>query len=150
MIFTETNLGGAYVLDVEPAFDERGYFARTMCSAEFAQHGLVGRFLQASESYNRRRGTLRGMHFQTGEAAEPRARLPSAARQPPATSTWPEGNSVAVCQVRAVARLAVGLPLHSPVAGSYTSVLARDAKPGSWPPAASTLPEGNSVAVWPP
>jgi dTDP-4-dehydrorhamnose 3,5-epimerase len=70
VIFTETNLRGAYVLDVEPAFDERGYFARTMCSAEFAQHGLVGRFLQASESYNRRRGTLRGMHFQNPPHAE--------------------------------------------------------------------------------
>lgn len=70
MIFSETSLGGAYVLDVEPAVDERGHFARTMCSTEFAQHALVDHFAQCSESYNRRRGTLRGMHFQNPPHAE--------------------------------------------------------------------------------
>jgi dTDP-4-dehydrorhamnose 3,5-epimerase len=70
VIYTETSLSGAYVLEVEPAKDERGHFARTMCSAEFAKHGLVDRFVQASDSYNRRRGTLRGMHFQNPPHAE--------------------------------------------------------------------------------
>ncbi len=73
-----------------------------------------------------------------------------AALAPPVTSTLPEGNSVAVCLKRAVARGSVGLQV--PVAGSYTSALAR--KPpwpvgsGPRPPVTSTLPEGNSVAVW--
>lgn len=70
MIYHPTSLAGAYLLDVEPARDERGHFARTLCTDEFAAHGLVSHFAQASESYNRRRGTLRGMHFQLPPHAE--------------------------------------------------------------------------------
>jgi dTDP-4-dehydrorhamnose 3,5-epimerase len=64
VIFHATSLEGAYLIDIEPVEDERGHFARLMCSTEFDEHGLVGTFVQTSQSYNRRRGTLRGMHFQ--------------------------------------------------------------------------------------
>jgi dTDP-4-dehydrorhamnose 3,5-epimerase len=62
--FTPTALAGAWLIDVEPAEDERGYFARTWCRREFAEHGIDCEFVQASVSYNRAAGTLRGMHFQ--------------------------------------------------------------------------------------
>ena len=64
MIFTETGLQGAFVVDVERREDERGFFARTFCADEFAAHGLAGRFVQCNVSFNQRRGTLRGLHFQ--------------------------------------------------------------------------------------
>jgi dTDP-4-dehydrorhamnose 3,5-epimerase len=70
VIYHATSLAGAYVLDIEPVEDERGHFARVMCSADFNDHGLVGTFVQGSQSYNRRRGTLRGMHFQHPPHAE--------------------------------------------------------------------------------
>jgi dTDP-4-dehydrorhamnose 3,5-epimerase len=62
--FTELSLQGAYLVEIEPRADERGFFARTFCEDEFAAAGLVSRFPQASVSYNARRGTVRGMHFQ--------------------------------------------------------------------------------------
>jgi dTDP-4-dehydrorhamnose 3,5-epimerase len=62
--FTELSLQGAYLIELEPRADERGFFARTFCEDEFAAAGLVSRFPQASVSYNARRGTVRGMHFQ--------------------------------------------------------------------------------------
>jgi dTDP-4-dehydrorhamnose 3,5-epimerase len=62
--FQKTELDGAYVIDLEPREDERGFFARTWCQTEFEQHGLVARIVQANTSYNRLKGTLRGMHFQ--------------------------------------------------------------------------------------
>lgn len=71
MIFTELDLPGAYVIDLEPHRDERGFFARTWCRREFWDHGLETRIAQCNLSYNRRRGTLRGMHYQApphGEA----------------------------------------------------------------------------------
>ena len=64
MIYNETTLKDAYVLDVQRFEDERGYFARVMCSDEFAERGLVSKFVQTNHSYNSKRGTLRGMHFQ--------------------------------------------------------------------------------------
>jgi dTDP-4-dehydrorhamnose 3,5-epimerase len=64
MKFTPTDLAGAWLVDVEPAADERGFFARTWCRREFAEHGIDCDFVQASVSYNRAAGTLRGMHFQ--------------------------------------------------------------------------------------
>ena len=64
MIFTETALSGAYVIDLEPLADERGFFARVWCAREFAARGLESRLVQCSISVNRRRGTLRGMHYQ--------------------------------------------------------------------------------------
>lgn len=64
MKFLPTPLGGAYVVELEPQKDERGYFARSFCREEFAQRGLKSEFAQCSVSLNHRRGTLRGMHYQ--------------------------------------------------------------------------------------
>lgn len=64
MIFTETKLKGAFVIDIEPREDERGFFARSWCEDEFAKHGLNSRLAQCNISFNKKRGTLRGMHYQ--------------------------------------------------------------------------------------
>jgi len=64
MIFTETKLNGVFIIDIEPISDERGFFARTFCKKEFLQRGLDSEFVQCSISYNKKRGTLRGMHYQ--------------------------------------------------------------------------------------
>jgi dTDP-4-dehydrorhamnose 3,5-epimerase len=70
MIFTETRLKGAYVLDLEKREDERGFFARAFCQKEFEAHGLKPVIAQANLAFNRREGTVRGMHFQFPPAAE--------------------------------------------------------------------------------
>ncbi|HXV69293.1 MAG TPA: dTDP-4-dehydrorhamnose 3,5-epimerase [Nitrospira sp.] len=70
MIFTETALKGAYVIDPQPVRDERGLFARTWCQREFEANGLVGTWVQSSISVNNRRGTLRGMHYQASPDEE--------------------------------------------------------------------------------
>ena len=70
MLFTETSLRGAFVVDLDPAEDHRGFFARAFCSREFAEHGINDRVAQANISYNRKAGTLRGMHYQLPPAAE--------------------------------------------------------------------------------
>jgi len=70
VIFTETALPGAYVIDLEPLADERGFFARVWCAREFGARGLESRFVQSSISVNTRRGTLRGMHYQAPPHAE--------------------------------------------------------------------------------
>jgi dTDP-4-dehydrorhamnose 3,5-epimerase len=57
-------LPGAYVIDLEPIADERGFFARTWCAHEFKLHGLNPNVTQCSISFNERKGTLRGMHYQ--------------------------------------------------------------------------------------
>jgi dTDP-4-dehydrorhamnose 3,5-epimerase len=64
MRFTECSLRGAFVVDIAPAADERGFFARSYCEAEFAAQGLAAPTRQCSLSYNARLGTLRGMHYQ--------------------------------------------------------------------------------------
>ncbi len=64
MIFCETVLKGAFVIEPERKEDERGFLARTWCVEEFVAHGLNPRLLQCSISYNKRKGTLRGMHYQ--------------------------------------------------------------------------------------
>ncbi len=70
MIFTETRLKGAFIIDVEPISDQRGYFARTFCVNEFEAHGLKPTVVQCNLSYNTKQGTLRGMHFQRSPATE--------------------------------------------------------------------------------
>ncbi|AGW94949.1 MULTISPECIES: dTDP-4-dehydrorhamnose 3,5-epimerase [Cupriavidus] len=70
MIFTPTRIDGAWLVDPEPLHDERGFFARTVCTDAFARHGLDACFVQQSVSRNTRAGILRGMHFQAGAAAE--------------------------------------------------------------------------------
>jgi dTDP-4-dehydrorhamnose 3,5-epimerase len=70
VIFTETKLAGAYVIDLERREDNRGFFARAFCQNEFAEHGLNPVIAQANVAFNAKRGTLRGMHFQFPPAAE--------------------------------------------------------------------------------
>ena len=64
MRFTEVEIPGIFLLDIEPHADDRGFFARTFCRAEFTRRGLEHDIEQWSVSYNPRRGTLRGMHWQ--------------------------------------------------------------------------------------
>jgi dTDP-4-dehydrorhamnose 3,5-epimerase len=73
VIFSETGLKGSFLIEVELQPDARGSFGRTYCSQEFQEHGLESRVLQCSFSYNGRRGTLRGMHYQ--EAPHEEAKL---------------------------------------------------------------------------
>jgi dTDP-4-dehydrorhamnose 3,5-epimerase len=70
MIFTETKLKGAFILDLEKREDSRGFFARAFCQHEFEAHGLKRVIAQGNVAYNRVKGTLRGMHFQVPPAAE--------------------------------------------------------------------------------
>ena len=70
MRFTETKLRGAFILDVEPREDNRGFFTRAFCQREFEDHGLNPVIAQANVGFNNVRGTMRGMHFQFPPAAE--------------------------------------------------------------------------------
>jgi dTDP-4-dehydrorhamnose 3,5-epimerase len=70
MIFTETPLPGAFIVDMAPLADERGFFARTYCTEEFAARGLGCEWRQCSVSCNTRQGTLRGLHYQTAPHEE--------------------------------------------------------------------------------
>lgn len=70
MIFRETPLAGAYLIEPEPYGDARGFFARSFCAREFAAHGLATHFVQSNISFNAERGTLRGMHWQVAPHAE--------------------------------------------------------------------------------
>lgn len=64
MQFTPTKLQDAYIVALQPILDERGFFARTFCRDAFAEHGLQVEYPQHSMSFSRRRGTLRGLHYQ--------------------------------------------------------------------------------------
>lgn len=70
MRFTETKLAGAYIVDLSPHEDERGFFARTFDAKLLEEHGMNPVIAQANMSYNRRKGTLRGMHMQIAPALE--------------------------------------------------------------------------------
>jgi dTDP-4-dehydrorhamnose 3,5-epimerase len=70
VIFTELKLKGAFILELERREDERGFFARAFCQNEFKQHGLKPVIAQANIAFNKRKGTLRGMHFQYPPHAE--------------------------------------------------------------------------------
>jgi len=70
MRFVPTPLEGAFVIELDKREDERGFFARLFCESEFAAAGLDTRFVQINNSLSRDKGTLRGMHYQLGEAAE--------------------------------------------------------------------------------
>ena len=70
MLFTETKLKGAFIVDVERREDERGFFARAFCQREFQERGLQSIIAQGNVATNRKKGTLRGMHFQFPPAAE--------------------------------------------------------------------------------
>lgn len=64
MIFTEAKLRGAFIIEPERLEDERGFFARSFCQREFEDHGLNPKVAQCNISFNQKRGTLRGMHYQ--------------------------------------------------------------------------------------
>ena len=64
MIFTETPLKDAYIIDIEKLEDERGFFARSWCRREFKAHGLNPQLVQCNISFNTLKGTMRGMHYQ--------------------------------------------------------------------------------------
>ncbi len=70
MKYTETAVPGAYVIDLEPVGDERGFFARTWCRDDFAARGLNPQLLQCNLSFNVRGGTLRGLHYQAAPHEE--------------------------------------------------------------------------------
>jgi dTDP-4-dehydrorhamnose 3,5-epimerase len=70
MRFVELRLAGACLVQLDPQGDERGFFARAYCEREFAARGLASRFPQCNLSRNRRRGTLRGMHYQAAPHRE--------------------------------------------------------------------------------
>lgn len=70
MIIADTPLAGVKLIDIEPIEDDRGFFARTFCAETFAAHGLEPHLHQISLSYNRRAGTLRGLHLQRPPFAE--------------------------------------------------------------------------------
>ena len=70
MLFHETPLQGCYVIEPEPIRDHRGYFARVWCREELGQHGLTAEVMQSNIGFSVRKGTLRGLHFQTGSHAE--------------------------------------------------------------------------------
>ena len=89
MIFTETELKGAFIIDLETREDNRGFFARAFCQKEFAEHGLKPVIAQANIAFNRRKGTLRGMHFQFPPAAE--TKLVRAPGAPSSTSSSTSG-----------------------------------------------------------
>jgi dTDP-4-dehydrorhamnose 3,5-epimerase len=64
MIFNKTTLSGVLEIDIKPNVDDRGFFARTWCQREFEEHGLNSKLAQCSISFNERKGTLRGVHYQ--------------------------------------------------------------------------------------
>ena len=70
MRYIETRLKGAYIIELEKLEDERGFFARTFCRKEFESHGLNPNFVQCNVSYNKKKGTLRGMHYQAAPYEE--------------------------------------------------------------------------------
>jgi len=65
MRFIETKLQGAYIIEIEPISDYRGFFARSWCQQEFLEHGLNPHLGQCNISFNAKKGTLRGMHYQS-------------------------------------------------------------------------------------
>jgi len=70
MKFIETKLKGAYIIEIEPIEDERGFFARSFCQKEFEEHGLNPRIIQCNISFNKKKGTIRGMHYQVAPYQE--------------------------------------------------------------------------------
>ncbi len=70
MKFIETKLKGAFIIDLEPKSDQRGFFARTFCAKEFEEYGIKPVVAQCNMSFNHKKGTLRGMHYQTSPATE--------------------------------------------------------------------------------
>lgn len=72
MKFIETPLKGSFIIELEKYEDERGFFARTYCKEEFGKFGIPDNLVQTNISFNKKRGTIRGMHYQEGPFAEPK------------------------------------------------------------------------------
>jgi dTDP-4-dehydrorhamnose 3,5-epimerase len=70
VIFTETKLSGAFIIEPEKLADERGFFARTFCQMEFKAHCICIEIAQCNISFNKKKGTLRGMHYQVAPYEE--------------------------------------------------------------------------------
>lgn len=70
MIFQECRIPGVFLIETEPILDERGFFARSFCQREFQARGLNPSVVQCNISYNKRRGTLRGIHYQSPPHSE--------------------------------------------------------------------------------
>lgn len=70
MIFRPLEVSGAFLIEREPILDERGFFERLWCRSELEEHGLLARIAQCSQSFNRKKGTLRGLHYQLSPHAE--------------------------------------------------------------------------------
>ena len=70
MLFEQLNVKDAWVITPQPIEDSRGFFSRIVCEKEFSDHGLQNHWLQQNIAFNHVKGTLRGMHYQKGEAAE--------------------------------------------------------------------------------
>jgi dTDP-4-dehydrorhamnose 3,5-epimerase len=70
MKFTPTKISGAYLIEIEPITDERGFFARSFCTDEFQQYGLNTNFVQCNISFTSKQGTIRGMHYQVSPYKE--------------------------------------------------------------------------------
>jgi dTDP-4-dehydrorhamnose 3,5-epimerase len=102
MTFHETRLQGVWEIHLEPKPDERGFFARCWCQKEFERHGLNSKLVQCSVSYNARKGTLRGLHYQ----AEP----------------YPESKLVR-CTRGAIYDVVVDLRPHSPTFKHWVAVV---------------------------
>ena len=104
MIFTPTALAGVWIIDPEPVADERGMFARTWCAREFAEHGLNAQIAQCNVSFNHRRGTVRGMHYQLAPHQEAKlvrctagAIFDVALDVRPGSPTWGQHVGVTLC-----------------------------------------------------
>lgn len=72
MIFNQTKLAGAYIVEFEKKKDSRGFFARAFCAGELRHHGVEFQVVQANISHNHKKGTLRGIHYQAPSASEPK------------------------------------------------------------------------------
>ena len=70
MIFTETKLQGAFIIDLQTHKDSRGFFARAWCQNEFQEHGIDWQPVQANQAYTEKKGTLRGLHYQVAPYGE--------------------------------------------------------------------------------
>jgi dTDP-4-dehydrorhamnose 3,5-epimerase len=101
MKFTETAISGVLLLVPEPAYDDRGFFARTFDQAEFASRGLASVFVQRSIAFNAKAGTIRGLHYQISPEEE---------------------EKIVRCTSGAIFDVAVDLRRDSPTFGSYSSV----------------------------
>ena len=129
MVFEAMAVQGAFIIRPERIEDERGFFARTTCDREFAAHGLDPRFVQDSVSYNRRRGTLRGMHYQIAPDEEPHVTLGQAlfrhdlheARIIRCNEARKKSNAVVNPRCSSLRRLALGSKRKPAIAKSWRS-----------------------------